>query len=37
MAQVIDVFHVSNGPEAALREAQNRSGTLVRSAPGSGL
>ena len=27
MAQVIDVFHVSNGPEAALREAQNRSGT----------
>ena len=27
MVQVIDVFHVSNGPEAALREAQNRSGT----------
>jgi HD-GYP domain-containing protein (c-di-GMP phosphodiesterase class II) len=27
MAQVIDVFHVANGPEAALREAQNRSGT----------
>lgn len=27
MAQVIDVFYVSNGPEAALREAQNRSGT----------
>ena len=26
MAQVIDVFHVSNGPDAALREAQNRSG-----------
>ena len=27
MAQVIDVFHVANGPEAALREARNRSGT----------
>ena len=27
MAQVIDVFQVSNGPEAALREARNRSGT----------
>ncbi len=27
MAQVIDVFHVSGGPDAALREAQNRSGT----------
>ncbi|MCK1383362.1 HD-GYP domain-containing protein [Bradyrhizobium sp. 21] len=27
LAQVIDVFHVANGPEAALREAQNRSGT----------
>ena len=26
MAQVIDVFHVSNGPDAALREARNRSG-----------
>ena len=26
-AQVIDVFHVANGPEAALREARNRSGT----------
>jgi response regulator RpfG family c-di-GMP phosphodiesterase len=26
MAQVIDVFHVSNGPDAALRETQNRSG-----------
>jgi HD-GYP domain-containing protein (c-di-GMP phosphodiesterase class II) len=27
LAQVVDVFHISNGPEAALREAQNRSGT----------
>ena len=27
MVQVIDVFHVSNGPAAALREARNRSGT----------
>jgi HD-GYP domain-containing protein (c-di-GMP phosphodiesterase class II) len=27
LAQVIDVFHVSNGSEAALREARNRSGT----------
>ncbi|EJN11020.1 HD-GYP domain-containing protein [Bradyrhizobium sp. YR681] len=27
LAQVIDVFHISNGPEAALREAKNRSGT----------
>jgi HD-GYP domain-containing protein (c-di-GMP phosphodiesterase class II) len=27
LAQVIDVFHVSNGSEAALREAKNRSGT----------
>jgi HD-GYP domain-containing protein (c-di-GMP phosphodiesterase class II) len=27
LAQVIDVFHVANGPEAALREAQNRSST----------
>ena len=27
MAQVIDVFHVANGPEAALREVRNRSGT----------
>ena len=26
MAQVIDVFHVSNGADAALREARNRSG-----------
>lgn len=26
LAQVIDVFHVANGPEAALREAKNRSG-----------
>jgi hypothetical protein len=25
--QVIDVFHVANGPEAALREAHNRAGT----------
>jgi HD-GYP domain-containing protein (c-di-GMP phosphodiesterase class II) len=27
LAQVIDVFHVANGPAAALREAKNRSGT----------
>ena len=27
LAQVIDVFHVANGPEAALREAHNRAGT----------
>ena len=27
MAQVVDVFHVANGPQAALREVQNRSGT----------
>ncbi len=27
MAQVIDVFNVSNGPAAALREVKNRSGT----------
>ena len=26
LAQVVDVFHVANGPEAALREAKNRSG-----------
>ena len=26
LVQVIDVFYVSNGPEAALREAKNRSG-----------
>ena len=26
MAQVIDVFHVSNGPDAAMREVHNRSG-----------
>lgn len=27
LAQVIDVFHISNGPDAALREANNRSAT----------
>lgn len=27
MSQVIDVFHTANGPEAALREVENRSGT----------
>ncbi len=26
LAQVVDVFHIANGPEAALREARNRSG-----------
>jgi HD-GYP domain-containing protein (c-di-GMP phosphodiesterase class II) len=27
LAQVVDVFYIANGPEAALREARNRSGT----------
>jgi HD-GYP domain-containing protein (c-di-GMP phosphodiesterase class II) len=27
LAQVVDVFHIANGPEAALREARNRSGS----------
>lgn len=27
MAQVIDVFHIANGPQAALREVQNRAAT----------
>jgi HD-GYP domain-containing protein (c-di-GMP phosphodiesterase class II) len=27
LAQVVDVFYIANGPEAALREARNRAGT----------
>ncbi|MBR0972921.1 HD-GYP domain-containing protein [Bradyrhizobium japonicum] len=27
LAQVVDVFYIANGPEAALREARNRSGS----------
>jgi HD-GYP domain-containing protein (c-di-GMP phosphodiesterase class II) len=27
LAQVVDVFHIANGPEAAIREARNRSGS----------